>query len=639
MHLFINYRKKDTEAAAKALREWLATEFRHDGPLTVFLDSESIGLGEKWPRRLRREVRRSDVVLALIGDQWLRVKDPDTDKPRLDDPEDWVRLELATAISARRWFRPARLVIPVLVNGATLPLAKDLPKNLQPLVQRTAAKVRINDTGIVIDEDTSRLVDTLRERLRGRGSSAGSLLRWLSLALLLVAAIIVALLVSRFGSVVVTITVEVRAASGATVAGDLIPGRSIWSGKATGVPPFDVKVDERQAKVSEDGTWSVELELPDTGAAKREVEVVATDASGRKAKVIRSVQVDARPPELQLDRPAGGYQLREGWAEIRGEVSEARAVVRAVSGGRTFEGRSDGRSFSVEVELPAGGTATYELVATDAVGNGSARVKVELRRGMASTTDIIETGIGLRMLPIAAQEFEMGSPEGETGRGKDELQHRVKITKPYWIGETEVTQGQWQKLMGTAPWKGKSNTLEGDDVAVSYVTWDEAKDFCAKLTEQERDAGRLPSGYRYGLPTEAEWELACRAGSKTAYCFGDDGSKLRDYAVFAEARSGTHAHRFKQRKPNAWGLFDMHGNVWEWCLDAADYSDGVVTLTYRDGVSDPYNASGSLRVFRGGSWLDSAQGCRSAIRSAGEPADLTVFLGFRPALAARSDVK
>jgi len=253
----------------------------------------------------------------------------------------------------------------------------------------------------------------------------------------------------------------------------------------------------------------------------------------------------------------------------------------------------------------------------------------------------LETGIGLVMIRIEGQEFEMGSLQGEAGRDGDELRHRVKITKAYWIGETEVTQGQWRRVMGTEPWKedGKlrSYTIQGDDVAATYVSWTDAMEFCRKLTEQERVSGRLPEGYRYILPTEAEWELACRAGTKTAYCFGDDEGRLREYAAYSGARSGEYAHVVKQRKANGWGLYDMHGNVAEWCLDEAEYSRSF--FAYWRGIEDPYAKCGHVR--RGGSWLCAATFARSASRDAAEPSFPfdDAALGLRPVLAARSDVK
>ncbi|MEZ5963821.1 MAG: formylglycine-generating enzyme family protein [Planctomycetota bacterium] len=311
-------------------------------------------------------------------------------------------------------------------------------------------------------------------------------------------------------------------------------------------------------------------------------------------------------------------------AELEGDVVAAfAAYVRAVE--------HNARARTPAARLLARHPELADSAAGRQIGEVKAAVETEAAR--------IETGIGLSMIRIEAQEFAMGSPENETGREGDETRHRVRITKPYWIGETEVTQGQWREVMGTKPWQGLSYTIEGDAVAATEVSWTDAMEFCRKLTERERAAGRLPEGYRYILPTEAEWELACRAGSSSAYCYGDDEGRLREYAVYLEARSGQNAHAVKQRKANAWGLYDMHGNVWEWCLDQADYSGGVVTSTYRDGLEDPYNTGGPQRVFRGGCWLYSAQFCRSAYRLANEPGIAHAGLGFRPVLAARSDVK
>ena len=250
----------------------------------------------------------------------------------------------------------------------------------------------------------------------------------------------------------------------------------------------------------------------------------------------------------------------------------------------------------------------------------------------------ITTSIGLLMLPVAAQTFSMGSQSSESGRGSNEQQHRVTISRSYWLAETEVTQRQWRELMGSQPWQRQSDTTSGDDVAATFVSWQDAEDFCAKLTERERAAGRLPAGHVYRLPTEAEWELACRAGSKAAYCFGDDAGRLGDFAVFDSPLDCLYAVAVKSRKANAWGFFDMHGNVWEWCADQCEYNSGVVTDTYSDGATDPLSRSGSQRVFRGGSWGDSAGLCRSAIRGGGiELGHRLGFLGFRPALAPSSD--
>ncbi len=256
---------------------------------------------------------------------------------------------------------------------------------------------------------------------------------------------------------------------------------------------------------------------------------------------------------------------------------------------------------------------------------------------VASPGQRLEASHGIVMLPVAAGTYTIGSPNNEPGRDGDELQHRVSITRGYWLAETEVTQAQWRAVMKTAPWSGQDYAKDGASLAASYLSWTDAVEFCAKLTAAERAAGRLPEGYAYCLPTEAEWEVACRAGSAAAYCFGGDAGRLGEYAVFGGAREGQHAHAVKGgRKANGWGFYDMHGNVWELCADVANWSNGVVSDAWSDGAEDPLGKSGSRRVCRGGGWGLSTLFCRSANRDASEPGNRGIFLGFRPALAARS---
>jgi formylglycine-generating enzyme required for sulfatase activity len=180
----------------------------------------------------------------------------------------------------------------------------------------------------------------------------------------------------------------------------------------------------------------------------------------------------------------------------------------------------------------------------------------------------------------------------------------------------EVTQGQWEALMGSNP-----SNFKGADLPVEQVSWTEAMEFCRKLTERERAAGRLPEGYAYTLPTEAQWEYACRAGTTGNYA-GD----LNSMGWYAH-NSGNMTHHVGQKQANAWGLFDMHGNVWEWCLDwYSIYPGGSVT--------DPIGpSSGTNRVNRGGSWSYTALSCRSATRSWYAPGTRLNTLGFRVALA------
>jgi len=232
----------------------------------------------------------------------------------------------------------------------------------------------------------------------------------------------------------------------------------------------------------------------------------------------------------------------------------------------------------------------------------------------------VTNSIGMKLRLIPAGEFMMGSPATESGRGANETQHRVSITKPFYLAVTEVTQEQYQKVMGKNPsqFKGPQNPVE-------MVSWTDAVEFCRKLSAMPAEK---TAGHVYRLPTEAEWEYACRAGTTTAYGFGDDASGLGDYGWFRN-NSDSKTHPVGEKKPNAWGLHDMHGNVMEWCQDwYGDYRSGSAT--------DPTGAtSGSFRVFRGGSWINFAVTCRSAHRIRFPPG-IQFNLGFR---VLRSSIK
>ena len=217
----------------------------------------------------------------------------------------------------------------------------------------------------------------------------------------------------------------------------------------------------------------------------------------------------------------------------------------------------------------------------------------------------------------------MGSPSSEAERDKDERQHRVTLTKGFYLQTTEVTQGQWERVMESRPWSGKEYVRENDNNPAVYISWDDCQVFVRKLNQME-------GTNKYRLPTEAEWEYAARAGSTTRFCFGESEGALGNYAWYGKNAWGVgdkYAHAVGTKKPNAWSLHDMHGNVWEWCQDRyGDYPSGSVT--------DPKGPSGgSGRVNRGGGWLNSAGGCRSASRFRISPGIRGHFLGFRLAFS------
>jgi formylglycine-generating enzyme required for sulfatase activity len=211
---------------------------------------------------------------------------------------------------------------------------------------------------------------------------------------------------------------------------------------------------------------------------------------------------------------------------------------------------------------------------------------------------------------------------GQAGGDSDEKPHQVTLTKPFYIGVYEVTNAQWRAVMGSVP-----SHWEDADRPVEKVSWEDAAEFCRKLSAlpEERKAGRV-----YRLPTEAEWEYACRAGTETTYSFGDDESQLDEYAWYVR-NSGNQTHPVGTKKPNGWGLYDMHGNVWEWCSDwYGKYPQGEVTDPQGQG---PSGASVRVRVYRGGDWHITARYCRSAYRCGNDPSNRFDGLGFRLALS------
>jgi formylglycine-generating enzyme required for sulfatase activity len=237
---------------------------------------------------------------------------------------------------------------------------------------------------------------------------------------------------------------------------------------------------------------------------------------------------------------------------------------------------------------------------------------------VSSLPQSLANSIGMQFRLIQAGTFKMGSPTSEGERSSDETQHEVTLTRPYYLGVYEVTQEQYEKVMGTNP-----SGFKGPRHPVETVSWEDAQEFIAKLNalSAEQSAGR-----EYRLPTEAEWEYACRAGEETAYSFGEDPSVLGKYGWF-EDNSGSKTHPVGEKQPNPWGLYDMHGNVYEWCEDwYGDYPARTML--------DPTGAiMGSLRVFRGGGWGILAAFCRSASRNGNRPSGRNVSFGFRLALS------
>jgi len=239
----------------------------------------------------------------------------------------------------------------------------------------------------------------------------------------------------------------------------------------------------------------------------------------------------------------------------------------------------------------------------------------------------VTNSIGMELIEIPAGKFTMGSPADEKDHQEDEAQVTVTLTKSFGLGKYEVTQRQWKSVMGTEPWSGEDWVMADKDCPATYVSWDDATEFCKKLTNLERKAGKLKANEEYRLPTEAQWEYAFRAGTETAFSFGNNESKLGEYAWFdgnAGDAGRKYAHRVGMKEPNPWGLHDMHGNVREFCSDWY--------ATRLSGGADPVGPNGgSDRVLRGGSWGRDPGFCRSAYRILIDPSLRNNDLGFRVA--------
>ncbi len=221
-------------------------------------------------------------------------------------------------------------------------------------------------------------------------------------------------------------------------------------------------------------------------------------------------------------------------------------------------------------------------------------------------------GIPMQWCPPG--EFFMGSPPGEADRNDDERQHRVILRKGFWISRTECTQGQWKKVMGANP-----SMYSGDDLPVEKVSWYECKDWVEKMNQRSP----VPGGWKWKLPTEAQWEYACRAGTDTAYAYG---SYISAESVKYDTKD-SQTVKVGNYPPNRWGLVDVHGNVQEWCADW--YNEKY----YGEGQKDPSGPeSGSFRIFRGGSWVGGEKYCRSAHRGRFKPDFKHQSVGFRPVL-------
>ena len=225
---------------------------------------------------------------------------------------------------------------------------------------------------------------------------------------------------------------------------------------------------------------------------------------------------------------------------------------------------------------------------------------------------------------IEPGRFVMGSPESEPGREIDEgPQHEVDVSTGYYLGKYTITRGQWEQVMGSAPWEGRSHVRSSPTLPAVFISWNDVQEFISRLNASD-------PAWRYRLPTEAEWEYSCRAGTGTMWSFGEDRHALGDYAWYMDseaAPSDQSPQEVGTKLPNPWGLNDMHGNVWEWCHDVYGWS--YYTSSPAVDPQGPNPDGDSPRVARGGYYRYFTRHSRSASRNARWPADRQLAVGTR----------
>ena len=383
------------------------------------------------------------------------------------------------------------------------------------------------------------------------------------------------------------------------------------------------------------GVESVLVSIPDIEARAGDQVLIPVQISGLRGQEIITGEVKVKfdPSVLAGQDIVKLGSLTDGWLtadQIDSSATDYHVfqVVFAASRGFSEDGDLFYMEFMVNSDVEPGTTTILEVIVASfnngepqaRLGSGTFRVQLSVVEVQPEITVDLPGGATMEMVWIEPGTFIMGSPDSD-GMANDyeKPQHQVTITKGYYLGKYEVTQAQWESVMGTRPWSRLDYVQSNPDNPAVYVTWNDAQEYIAKLNTA---AGRN----MYRLPTEAEWEYACRAGTTTRWSFGDDESQLGEYAWYlnnAWSVGKQYAQPVGTKLPNPWGLYDMHGNVLEWCQDwHGSYSSSAQT--------DPTGSSwGSNRVRRGGDFVVNARSTRSAVRSGGSTGASSDGVGFR----------
>jgi formylglycine-generating enzyme required for sulfatase activity len=568
--IFVSYRRDDSSGHAGRLSDRLVEHFGKD---RIFMDIDTIEPGEDFVTVIENAVGSCEILIAIIGRNWLTGTGGTTG--RLDNPNDFVRLEIATALS-----RDIR-VIPVLVQRATMPTQKDLPEDLARFARRNA--VELSD--LRWQSDVDQLIAVM-ERVLAKREAA------------------------------VHLAETARQSEAERQRAE----------------------DEEKQRAAAEQVRLAEEEASERAAAQRRRE--------EKERDQREAEERARHEAREAARLRAEEERAQAEAEERDRESNLAAAHELVDERPTkiTEGEVSTPAFKKRrVALIAGAALIVLVVAAVLIwraqknripsgeGNQAAAVAQPSAATQPSTTgssgtppltkpsqttgEVVQNQMGIELVFVPAGRFMMGS---NINLGTDEKPvHQVTFKEGFYIGKYEVTQAQWQAVMGNNPSYFRNC---GGNCPVETVSWEDTQSFINKLNE-------VNDRFRYRLPTEAEWEYACRAGTKGRYA-----GNLSEIAWYSD-NSGNKTHAVGSKGANPWGLADMHGNVWEWCQDAYHENyDGAPT----DGSA--WLKGGGPRVLRGGSWADYDMDVRSAIRENKSNLGLNKregIIGFRLVAVAR----
>jgi formylglycine-generating enzyme required for sulfatase activity len=566
--IFVSYRRDDSSGHAGRLSDRLVEHFGRD---RIFMDIDTIEPGEDFVTVIENAVGSCEVLIAIIGRNWL--SSPGGTTGRLDNPNDFVRLEIATALS-----RDIR-VIPVLVQKASMPRPQDLPDDLAKFVRRNAVEL----TDLRWQSDVDQLISVMERVLAKREEAA-------------------------------------RLAEAATETEE--EGQSREEQEKQRGADERVRPEEEEAKRRVAEERRREEEEIERREAEERARLEAHQESSRRRAEEERVRADDEARRRELSLAAGQRQLDQpSTASTTGAVSPAfknkRVVLIAVASLVVL------LVVAAVIWLPRGhrdsGSANQAAVAQPSAVTQPSTTKPSETPPRAKPTpkagEVVQNSMGIKLVHMPAGSFMMGA---NNLKSDEKPVHQVTFREGFYMGKYEVTQAQWQAVMGNNPSIFKDC---GGNCPVENVSWKDAQIFINKLNEGK-------DGFRYRLPTEAEWEYACRAGTT-----GEDAGDVSEMAWYLD-NSGNKTHPVGGKQPNAWGLADMHGNVWEWC---EDWYHETYYGAPTDGSAWLSGGEPKYRMARGGSWYYDAAHLRSANREASATADSHNYnIGFRVVAGART---